>query len=619
MSNEEFDSLVAKLEIQARRDPARYQLRVLLLAILGNAYLATILLLIVGLLIASIALTMRQVMALKLVFLVGAFLLMILRALWVKIPPPEGTEVGAKKSPQLFALIEDLRGQLDAPPFHHVLITNDFNAGVVQAPQLGIFGWHKNYLLLGLPLMKVLSVEQFRAVLAHEFGHLAKGHGRASNWIYRQRLRWSRLMHVLDATDSGGSFLFKPFLNWFAPYFNAYSFPLARANEYEADATSARLTSSKSAAEALTTVSVAGTYLGERYWPQIHKQADDLPRPGFAPFSNMAQGFATELDEASTKLWLEQALAQETTSDDTHPALAERLKAIGETARLALPETGHAADELLGASRQVITDIFDRRWEEGILPSWQDHYQNVQEKRRKLADLNTRYEVGSALSVEEACERAWLTESAGKDADAALAQLRQLHEQEPNNAIVCVSLGSRLLERNDPAGLALTEKAMELDENLSFACCEVLRDYCRRCQREEDAQAWHQRMIERAQLEGAADHERSRVLISEKFDLADLPPESMAALRQQLQGIQGLRKAYLVKKRVQHLPQLPCYVFAYTVAGMFSLHNKKRAADVLEQIQAKVVFPGATLMINAEGDNSNFGRKFFWMKGARIL
>jgi len=52
---------------------------------------------------------------------------------------------------------------------------------------------------------------------------------------------WSRLLAVLDTTESRGSFLFKPFLSWFAPYFNAYSFPMARANEYQADATSARL------------------------------------------------------------------------------------------------------------------------------------------------------------------------------------------------------------------------------------------------------------------------------------------------------------------------------------------------------------------------------------------
>jgi hypothetical protein len=69
------------------------------------------------------------------------------------------------------------------PRFHHVLVTDDFNAAVVQAPRLGLFGWYRNYLLIGLPLAKALTVEQFKAVLAHEF---AKRHRKpVSSWSKR--------------------------------------------------------------------------------------------------------------------------------------------------------------------------------------------------------------------------------------------------------------------------------------------------------------------------------------------------------------------------------------------------------------------------------------------------
>lgn len=110
-----------------------------------------------------------------------------------------------------------------------MLLSDDFNAAVTQVPRLGIFGWPRNYLLLGLPLMKVLSREQFKAVLAHEYGHLAGGHARLSNWIYRQRQRWGKLLNALSEYQGYGSFLFLPFLRWYTPYFNAFSFPLARA------------------------------------------------------------------------------------------------------------------------------------------------------------------------------------------------------------------------------------------------------------------------------------------------------------------------------------------------------------------------------------------------------
>lgn len=371
MTNEQFEALVSRLECQVKSKPDSYRLKVFLLAMLGNAYLGAMLLLIVALLGALLAsVFVLKALALKFIIVIGIFLWMILKALWVKINPPEGIEIKAEQAPGLFAMIGGLRCQLRAPRFHHVLITDDFNAGVVQSPRLGIFGWHLNYLLIGLPLMKSLTVEQFKAVLAHEFGHLAKGHGRMSNWIYRQRLRWSRLLAVLDASESKASFLFKPFMNWFVPYFNAYSFPMARANEYEADAMSARLTSPQAAAEALTSVNVVGSYLIERYWPQIHKQADEQPSPNFAPYFGMGQGVATELNEVSTQAWLDQAMARQTDSADTHPALSDRLKAISEPPRLALPAIGQAADRLLGFELKAITERFDRRWKDNILPSW---------------------------------------------------------------------------------------------------------------------------------------------------------------------------------------------------------------------------------------------------------
>jgi Zn-dependent protease with chaperone function len=620
MTNEQFEALVSRLEQQAQNNPDRYRIKVFLLAMLGNAYLGVMLLLIVvlfGMLLASVM--VLKLLAVKLIIIVGFFLWMILKALWVRIDPPEGTEITAGQAPGLFAMIGRLRCQLGAPRFHHVLITDDFNAGVVQSPRLGIFGWHRNYLLIGLPLMKSLTEEQFKAVLAHEFGHLAKGHGRMSNWIYRQRLRWSRLLTVLDASESKGGFLFKPFLNWFAPYFNAYSFPMARANEYEADATSARLTSLQAAAEALTSVNVVGSYLAERYWPQIHKQADEQPIPNFAPYFGMGQGVATELDEISTQEWLDQAMALQTDSADTHPALSDRLKAINESPRLALPGIGQSADRLLGFALKAITESFDRRWKDNILPSWQNRYLQVQNDRRQMAELNRLFESDAELTVQEAYDRARLTETTSNDFDDALAQFRALHERAPDDPLVCLSLGARLLGRNDAGGCKLIEQAMRLDENTILEGCELLRDFHWHNGGKEEAQTWHQRLIERSQLQEAARKERNQLLLTDRFEHHGLSDAEAAELRAALAAIPGLRKVYFVRKRVKYLTHLPCYVLGYRVTRFFQLHSQRRSAEVLQRIQESVPFPGETILINVEGENYRFGRKFRWMRKARIL
>ena len=620
MTNEEFEALVGSLEEQARRNPAVYQTRVLLMALLGNAYLGVMLLLITALLAAALAsIAVLKAAGAKIALVVGVFLWMVLKALWVKIPPPEGTEITAREAPGLFAMIDALRRTLGAPRFHHVLVTDDFNAGVVQAPRLGLLGWHRNYLLIGLPLAKGLSVEQFKAVLAHEFGHLARGHGRVSNWIYRQRLRWSRLMGALEEVESKGSFLFKPFLRWYAPYFNAFSYPLARANEFEADATSARLTSPRAAAEALTGVNVVGSYLGERFWPQIHRQADELPQPGFAPYSGMGQRVISEIDEAASREWLEQALARKTTLDDTHPSLSERLGALGEQARLAPPAPGAAADRLLGDALERITQAFDRRWHDGILPSWQERHRETQQARRRLAELDAKQASGAELSLQEAYDRARLTESYGGKPEAALEQLRALHKRAPDDPVVLFSLGSRLLARDDEAGFALVERAMERDADATVSCCEALRDYCWRNDRQDEAHGWNARLVERAELQQAAAKERDEVRLSDKFERHDSGAEALARLQAELKTIAGLRKAYFVKKRVRYLPQRPCYVLGFTVGSLLRWHSKRRAAEVLARIRETGSFPGETLILNVEGENYRFGRKLRWMRGSRIL
>ena len=621
MTTEEFEALVGRLEDQAKRNPSGYRTRVLLFALLGNAYLALMLVLIAALLVAAlVSILWLKGAGVKIAFVVAVFLWLVVKALWIRLDPPAGREITAAEAPELFAMIEDLRRSLGSPRFHHVLVTDDFNAGVVQAPRLGLFGWSRNYLLIGLPLAKGLSVEQFRAVLAHEFGHLAKGHGRLSNWIYCQRLRWSRLMSALEEVESAGAFLFKPFLRWYAPYFNAYSYPLARANEFEADATSARLTSKRSAAEALTAVNVVASYLEERYWPQIHRRAEEMPQPAFAPYSGMARGVASELDEQSTQTWLQQALARKTSCDDTHPALSERLGALGEPARLALPQAGEAADRLLGGALERITHEFDQRWQEGVRPSWEERHREVQEARQRLAELDAKQACGTELSLQEAYDRALLSESCGRNAEAAIEQLRALQARTPDDPVVLYTLGVRLLGRDDAAGEPLLKRAMEVDATEIVRCAEALRDYCWRNGRKDEARAWHARMEERAALEQAAAKERDEVRLSDKFDVHDLPAETLAQLQSQLRAISGLRNAYFVKKRVRHMPERKLYVLGYTVRGGWLGWGKQASAQVvLNSIQQSVSFPGETLILHVQGENYRFGRKFRWMRGSRIV
>jgi Zn-dependent protease with chaperone function len=619
MDTTAFEARAARLELEARRQPRRYRARVVALALAGYAYLIGMLIFLLALLAGALAsLAVLKVYALKLALPIGGVVWAVLKAMWVRIDEPKGEAVTRAQAPELFSLIDHLRHELKSPPFHRVLITREFNASVQQLPRLGILGWHRNYLMLGLPLMKTLTREQFTAVLAHEFGHLAGGHGRLGNWIYRLRMSWAQLQETLEKAHQWGSFAFRPFVSRFIPYFTAYSFPLARSNEFEADATSARLTSPRAAAEALTSVSVIDFWLGERYWPGVHRLADLQPAPSYAPYASLGDASPIDIAEADRQAWLEQALRARTTAGATHPSLSARLEALGEPARLAPPAAGESADWLLGAERQPITDELDRQWRRMIEPSWSRRHQHCSDGRQRLAQMDAA--PPAERSFEQALDHAQLVEEFGAGADTALEEFRALQSRWPESAAASLALGERLLRRDEAAtGIALLERAVELDANSTLRVAETLREHYWRSGDQARTQHWHERLLQAHQHVQQIQQERQELRLTDTLEPHQLGGDAMAALVTQLRAIKGLHQAYLVRKQLQHHSEPPLYVLGHIATPWWKPHSKARSARVQAQIIEQANCPTETLVVSLEGYNVNFGRKLRRCKGARIL
>src|SRR5262249_336446 len=144
------------------------------------------------------------------------------------------------------------------------------------------------------------------------------------------------------------SSLFARFFHWYAPYFSAYSFALARTNEYEADAVAASLTSPHAVGSALTAISALTVFDFERYWASLFKRADhELQAPGtvWSDYANYA--VHRHVDQAEGRALIAQCLAQETSYADTHPSLRDRLDALHMDADLASAPQPLAAETWL--------------------------------------------------------------------------------------------------------------------------------------------------------------------------------------------------------------------------------------------------------------------------------
>lgn len=619
VNQEQYEALVQRLELQAEHSPRVYRAKLGAMALLGYGYIAgvlTLLLVAVALLALLAVHRSGAAIALKLGIVLVPLIWAVVRAMAVRLDPPSGKELLREEAPELFACIDEVRARACAPKAHKVLITDDFNAAVVQHPRLGIFGWPRNYLILGLPLMQALDLQEFRAVLGHEFGHLSGEHGKFGAWIYRLRAGWGRLTHALEQDNHWGKVLFVPFFKWYAPAFSALSFVQARRQEYEADQVAAAVSNARTAGEALIRVHLQSRFLNRKFWRSILQEADTKAEPDARPYAMLGMAFAQQRPEHEARDTLEAALKRRTGCEDTHPSLSDRLRALRTTPIVPGPIKVTAAEALLGPLAEQLASEFDAQWRQSVAAWWQGRHQYANASRTKLAALSSSTE---ELSVEDAFNRAELTEELG-DEVSARQQLETLAVRAPDHAPTQFALGRLRLASDDESGIELLNNAMRLDPGAEQTACMLIVEYLQRHGRNEEARAHIDHLHDAGARDQAARKERGELRVTDKLLPHGLSDEQLAEIRRQLQAFAtDVRRIYLVRKQILHYQDHPLYILGFERRTRFWKLESAGAAELLAQhLGSDVTFPGETIIICIDGNNKAFRKKFRAVAGAEL-
>lgn len=571
-------------------------LRVALLGALGYAVLLVALAVLaaacVGL--ALLLLTGKGAwVAVKLGAIVLPLFWIILRALWVKIPAPNGLPIDEADAPRLFALVERVRRALVAPPIDTILFTEDLNAGVAHVPWLGLFGPGRTYLLLGLPLMQGLTEAQLGAVLAHEFGHVSGKHTRFGAWVYRARLTWARLAAQLEG--SGAAAPLRAFVRWYFPRFAGASLVVARAQEIQADRDSAEFAGARTAADALIVTQLQGRLLGERLWSELARRNARLSDPPPALFAEtrslLVGGLAPEL----ASRWVRHALAETADPNDTHPPLAERLRHLGQAERV--PPSGMPASQtLLGDFEPRLEEALGRWWSEQATEGWKLRHQSLETPRRRLAELEATLATG-ALGIDEGWQRADLVEDFRGEAEA-LPLFEEVLARAPDHARAHLSVGRILTLRDDARALAHLERAAQVDRRLEGAACELLALYWSRQGRPEEVAGFRARLAAWARVAEEARAERQRVHAGDLLAPHGLEATAVARLAEQLARFPEVREAWLVQKVLRHFPEHPLYVLGILAGDSWRSRDVAAAGRLLGTLAAGVSLPGEALVVD---------------------
>lgn len=262
------------------------------------------------------------------------------RALRVRREPPDGVRLSRTAAPALWAMLDDLATIAHTRPPDAVFVVGEVNAMVEErARLLGLIGGPR-YLSIGLPLLQFLTVEQLRAVLAHELGHYSGQETRFAAIAYRGGIMLRHTVRMVgDTRLVSGPFQVVCWLVALIPttlyrlyyrMFQRVQGTVRQRQELLADQAAVRAAGAAAVADGLRDL-----YALDQAFDFYHAQylsyglsRELLPDDVFGGFVRMVAARPTGYAR-----WRAQAGDDEKPSPvDSHPTLRARLAAIGDPA-----------------------------------------------------------------------------------------------------------------------------------------------------------------------------------------------------------------------------------------------------------------------------------------------
>ena len=268
--------------------------------------------------------------------LLSAFGLAVgLTILWSLFPrripfDPKGVTIDLSKEPRLAGEIKSISAALGEPMPTEVYLLADANAFVMETSGRRVLG-------LGLPLLQMLSIAQFRAVLAHEFGHYYAGDTRLGPWVYNTQSSMARVYQNLGRKSEVIRFLTRwaivagPYIVLMAAmrgywkFFMQVTHSISRRQEFRSDELACYIAGSDALIGGLEGIRKCSAGLNS-YWTSFVVPA---AMNGYQP--QLANGFlrfmqAPQIVKATSEFLAQQSAIAKSSPYDTHPPLNRRIE-----------------------------------------------------------------------------------------------------------------------------------------------------------------------------------------------------------------------------------------------------------------------------------------------------
>jgi heat shock protein HtpX len=277
--------------------------------------------------------------------------------------------------PRLFTEIENIAAALNEPMPSEVYLIGDVNAFV--ADRGGLLGFGSRRIMgLGLPLLSLLTISQFRAVLAHEFAHYYGGDTSLGPWVYKTQ---GAIVRIFQNIGSVGKLariavlglmymVVATLMKWYFQVFLRAINLASRQREFRADELACIIAGRQPLIDGLRAIHGASmawpTYWKTELVPVLNSGALPGISDGFARFvevprisEQIQKGIARQIQEAKQNPY------------DSHPPLRERIGAVQKIPREQLSHTLTHQDSQPASTLLNFANDLELRFLEGANPN----------------------------------------------------------------------------------------------------------------------------------------------------------------------------------------------------------------------------------------------------------
>jgi len=592
--------LIARLDEETAASPRFTRGFALVIVALGFLYILFVL---AAILAAGWAIGLwlsRQQEPQFLILLVPSVLVLfvsVVNACFARAQPEPGIELTRDEAPGLFALLDELAPRFDVQ-VHKVIANSKATAGVTSE-RSWVFGRRRNVLIVGYPYLYSADVDHWRGTLAHELAHIGKADTHNLSIPWRALSTWRAIDERLQQRKHWASILFAWFFLRFGRAIEILVLAVRRQQEREADAMAAQVVGIHAYSDASLRNVVRDNLAAIHFWRPINERAKVDPEPPAGVYSKEMPAFFEGVHELDARPVLRAALRHRTEWHHTHPSTYDRyLKVLGISEAdvdafvdgWVLPPIGEPAARVLLSepARASIAAELDAAWQQERAKTWGEKYARSADRRRELEALETEMQ-SRDLSIDERIDRARLVWQLRDDQTAeALAQ--ETLPDSPNDATLLTILGTTRLQRDDPDGVDLLERAIVAAPALAKNAYWTLGAYARR-QGDVRAAMSYDEQYHQAELRDREREVDQQLSNRSQFVGASLSPKWIEAVTQALPNERRVGRAWLAEVVVRHSTGRRTYVLLLDT-GWWLPGIVRRDIVLTRRIAPECRFPG---------------------------